>query len=180
MKKNKTLKKCLITTIATTAISIVTLLTSSNTAFAYGTWQGNATSGMPSLSYSASGLFPQILKQRKFTGDADNQFPYEAWTTDMSTGTVYCNDAGKAVRFGEFDSEKHYIDEIGYTTGNGYGYSAFETKVRAYLRQLAREDVKIKVEDIWFHSHIATYIIHNNMDQGLKDRINGQLIKISQ
>ena len=46
MKKNKTLKKCLITTIATTAISIVTLLTSSNTAFAYGTWQGNATSGV--------------------------------------------------------------------------------------------------------------------------------------
>ena len=144
MKKNKTLKKCLITTIATAAISITAFFTTSNVSLAYGTWQGNETSGMPQLSYSDSGLFPQILKQRKFTGDADNQFPYEAWTTNMSTRTVYCNDAGKAVRFGEFDSEKHYIDEIGYTTGNGYGYSAFERKVKAYLRQLASEDVKNK------------------------------------
>ena len=144
MKKNKTLKKCLITTIATAAISITAFFTTSNVSLAYGTWQGNATSGMPQLSYSDSGLFPQILKQRAFTGNADNQFPYEAWTTDMSTGTVYCNDAGKAVRYGEFDSKKHYIDEIGYTTSNGYGYSSFESKVKAYLRQLAREDVKNK------------------------------------
>lgn len=140
MKKNKTLKKCLITTIATAAISITAFFTTSNVSLAYGTWQGNATSGMPQLSYSDSGLFPQILKQRAFTGNADNQFPYEAWTTDMSTGTVYCNDAGKAVRYGEFDSEKHYIDEIGYTTSNGYGYSAFERKVKQYLCQVAKED----------------------------------------
>ena len=140
MKKNKTLKKCLITTIATAAISITAFFTTSNVSLAYGTWQGNATSGMPQLSYSDSGLFPQILKQRAFTGNADNQFPYEAWTTDMSTGTVYCNDAGKAVRYGEFDSEKHYIDEIGYTTSNGYGYSAFERKVKQYLWQVAKED----------------------------------------
>ena len=140
MKKNKTLKKCLITTIATAAISITAFFTTSNVSLAYGTWQGNVTSGMPQLSYSDSGLFPQILKQRAFTGNADNQFPYEAWTTDMSTGTVYCNDAGKAVRYGEFDSEKHYIDEIGYTTSNGYGYSAFERKVKKYLWQVAKED----------------------------------------
>lgn len=140
MKKNKTLKKCLITTIATAAISITAFFTTSSVSLAYGTWQGNATSGMPQLSYSDSGLFPQILKQRTFTGNADNQFPYEAWTTDMSTGTVYCNDAGKAVRYGEFDSEKHYIDEIGYTTSNGYGYSAFERKVKQYLWQVAKED----------------------------------------
>lgn len=140
MKKNKTLKKCLITTIATAVISITAFFTTSNVSLAYGTWQGNATSGMPQLSYSDSGLFPQILKQRAFTGNADNQFPYEAWTTDMSTGTVYCNDAGKAVRYGEFDSEKHYIDEIGYTTSNGYGYSAFERKVKQYLWQVAKED----------------------------------------
>ena len=144
MNKNKTLKKCLITTIATATISIATLFSLSNVSLAYGTWQGNATSGMPSLSYSPSGLFPQILKQRTFSGNADSQFPYEAWTTNMSTGTVYCNDAGKAVRFGKFDSKKHYIDEIGYTTGNGYGYSNFVTKVKAYLRQLAREEVSRK------------------------------------
>ena len=90
MKKNKTLKKCLITTIATVAISLTALFSTSNVSLAYGIWQGTASSGMPSLSYSASGLFPQILKQRTFTGDADNQFPYEAWTTNMSTGTVYC------------------------------------------------------------------------------------------
>ena len=144
MKKNKTLKKCLITTIATAAISITAFFTTSNVSLAYGTWQGNATSGMPQLSYSDSGLFPQILKQRKFTGDADNQFPYEAWTTNMSTGTVYCNDAGKAVRFGEFDSEKHYIDEIGYTTSNGYGYTAFVSRVKSYLWQLAKEEASRK------------------------------------
>ena len=144
MNKNKTLKKCLITTIATATISIATLFSLSNVSLAYGTWQGNATSGMPSLSYSPSGLFPQILKQRTFSGNADSQFPYEAWTTNMSTGTVYCNDAGKAVRFGKFDSKKHYIDEIGYTTGNGYGYSNFVTKVKAYLRQLANEEVSRK------------------------------------
>ena len=103
MKKNKTLKKCLITTIATVAISLTALFSTGNVSLAYGTWQGNENSGMPSLSFSPSGLFPQILKQRTFTGDADNQFPYKAWTTEMSTGTVYCNDAGKAVRFGKYD-----------------------------------------------------------------------------
>lgn len=35
MKKNKTLKKCLITTIATTAISIATLLALGSTSFAW-------------------------------------------------------------------------------------------------------------------------------------------------
>ena len=69
MKKNKTLKKCLITTIATAAISITAFFTTSSVSLAYGTWQGNATSGMPQLSYSDSGLFPQILKQRTFTGN---------------------------------------------------------------------------------------------------------------
>ena len=52
MKKNKTLKKCLITTIATAAISITAFFTTSNVSLAYGTWQGNATSGMPQLSLS--------------------------------------------------------------------------------------------------------------------------------
>ena len=64
MKKNKTLKKCLITTIATATISLAALFSASNVSLAYGTWQGNENSGMPSLSFSPSGLFPQILKQR--------------------------------------------------------------------------------------------------------------------
>ena len=76
MKKNKTLKKCLITTIATAAISITAFFTTSNVSLAYGTWQGNATSGMPQLSYSDSGLFPQILKQRAFTFDSKLEYPY--------------------------------------------------------------------------------------------------------
>lgn len=138
MKKEKTLRKCLITAITTTAISIATLFAMSNTSLAYGTWQGNATSGMPSLSFSDSGLFPQILSQRKFTGDADNQFPYEAWTTEMSTGTVYCNDAGKAVRFGSYDNKRYYMDEVGYTTSNGYGYEDFENKMKYLLKMQAR------------------------------------------
>lgn len=138
MKKNKTLKKCLITTIATATISLTALFSASNVSLAYGTWQGNENSGMPSLSVSPSGLFPQILKQRMFTGDADNQFPYQAWTTEMSTGTVYCNDAGKAVRFGEYDYKRYYMDEVGYTTSNGYGYIDFENGMKYVLKMAAR------------------------------------------
>lgn len=138
MKKNKTLKKCLITTIATATISLAALFSASNVSLAYGTWQGNENSGMPSLSFSPSGLFPQILKQRTFTGDADNQFPYKAWTTEMSTGTVYCNDAGKAVRFGKYDYKRYYMDEVGYTTSNGYGYIDFENKMKYVLKKAAR------------------------------------------
>ena len=138
MKKNKTLKKCLITTIATATISLTALFSASNVSLAYGTWQGNENSGMPSLSVSPSGLFPQILKQRTFTGDADNQFPYQAWTTEMSTGTVYCNDAGKAVRFGKYDYKRYYMDEVGYTTSNGYGYIDFENKMKYVLKMAAR------------------------------------------
>ena len=41
MKKNKTLKKCLITTIATVAISLTALFSTSYVSLAYGTWQGN-------------------------------------------------------------------------------------------------------------------------------------------
>ena len=144
MKKNKTLKKCLITTIATVAISLTALFSTSNVSLAYGIWQGTASSGMPSLSYSASGLFPQILKQRTFTGDADNQFPYEAWTTNMSTGTVYCNDAGKAVRFGSYDYKQYYMDEIGYNSSNGYGYSDFENKMKTFLKLKATESAALK------------------------------------
>ena len=55
MKKNKTLKKCLITTIATVAISLTALFSTGNVSLAYGTWQGNENSGMPSLSFSPSG-----------------------------------------------------------------------------------------------------------------------------
>ena len=138
MKKNKTLKTCLITTIATATISLTALFSASNVSLAYGTWQGNENSGMPSLSVSPSGLFPQILKQRMFTGDADNQFPYQAWTTEMSTGTVYCNDAGKAVRFGEYDYKRYYMDEVGYTTSNGYGYIDFENRMKYVLKMAAR------------------------------------------
>lgn len=139
MKKNKTLKKCLITTIATVAISLTALFSTSNVSLAYGTWQGNENSGMPSLSFSPSGLFPQILKQRTFTGDADNQFPYQSWTTEMSTGTVYCNDAGKAVRFGKYDYKRYYMDEVGYTTSNGYGYIDFENRMKYVLKKAARD-----------------------------------------
>ena len=138
MKKNKTLKKCLITTIATVAISLTALFSTGDVSLAYGTWQGNENSGMPSLSFSPSGLFPQILKQRTFTGDADNQFPYQSWTTEMSTGTVYCNDAGKAVRFGEYDYKRYYMDEVGYTTSNGYGYIDFENRMKYVLKKAAR------------------------------------------
>ena len=147
MNKKKTLKKCLKTALITLAISVTSIFSANNVSKAYGIWQGNENSGMPSLSYSESGLFPQILQQRKFTGNADNQFPYSAWTTDMSTGTVYCNDAGKAVRFGSYDSKQYYIDEVGYTTSNGYGYSDFEEKVKNYLKVMAVKQCLANIEN---------------------------------
>lgn len=147
MNKKKTLKKCLKTALITLAISVTSIFSANNVSKAYGIWQGNENSGMPSLSYSESGLFPQILQQRKFTGNADNQFPYSAWTTDMSTGTVYCNDAGKAVRFGSYDSKQYYIDEVGYTTSNGYGYSDFEEKVKNYLKVMAVKQYLANIEN---------------------------------
>ena len=118
-KTKKNMVKVIAIAIITLAILIAEMIFVNSNTFAYGTW--NSSTNMPELvKNETTGLFPQILKNVTYSGDADTQFPYEAWTTTMSTGTVYCADQGAAVRYGKYDSKYHYINEVGYS---GYAYS---------------------------------------------------------
>ena len=153
MKETEILKTHMKTLIVTTILTVIMLISLSNVSYAtavdnslvYGKWNGNATSGMPELFYSKSGLFPQILQKRTFTGNADTQFPYQAWTTDMSTGTVYCNDAGATVRYGKYDSVPHYADEAydNWASFGTWNYQYFELVMREQLRKKAKDDLSI-------------------------------------
>lgn len=153
MKETEILKTHMKTLIVTTILTVIMLISLSNVSYAtavdnslvYGKWNGNATSGMPELFYSKSGLFPQILQKRTFTGNADTQFQYQAWTTDMSTGTVYCNDAGATVRYGKYDSVPHYADEAydNWASFGTWNYQYFELVMREQLRKKAKDDLSI-------------------------------------
>ena len=153
MKETEILKTHMKTLIVTTILTVIMLISLNNVSYAtavdnslvYGKWNGNATSGMPELFYSKSGLFPQILQKRTFTGNADTQFPYQAWTTDMSTGTVYCNDAGATVRYGKYDSVPHYADEAydNWASFGTWNYQYFELVMREQLRKKAKDDLSI-------------------------------------
>ena len=67
-------------------ISALSLFFAPNKVFAYGTWQGSSSSGMPQKnSFSESGsLLPNVLQKRTFSGDADTKFPYTNWSTEIS------------------------------------------------------------------------------------------------
>ena len=94
--KNKILKRAILTAV----ILVLSLIGINNVSLAYGVWQGNETSGRPQEGvYSPVGQLPQILRNRQFSGNADTQFPYGEWTTNISAGTVYCGNFGVAVRF---------------------------------------------------------------------------------
>lgn len=144
MSKKEIISKSLTKAIITILVTIIGILSINNVSLAYGTWQGDENGGMPQNPegnrLSITGLLPQILKQRQFTGDADTEFPYEEWKTDISTGTVYCANSGTAVRFGKIDPKPHYIDEVpGY--GDGFwSYSTFERMMKECLDKYAKED----------------------------------------
>ena len=126
-------------------------------ALAYGRW--NSTTNMPEKVFSDdTGLFPQILKDVTYTGEADTQFPYEAWATSMSSGTVYCADQGAAVRYGKIDYNKYYIDYLGYPFnlpnntydgGDGNGGFVFKMKqsLKAKIADLADSKTRVRPGD---------------------------------
>ena len=91
------------------AVLVLTLFFAEKKVFAYGTWQGNTSSGMPQKgASSASGLLPNVYQNRTFSGDADTEFLYTNWDTEVDGSTMYGADSNKSVRFGEYDSTKYY------------------------------------------------------------------------
>ena len=103
-------------------VSALSLFFTQGKALAYGTWQGSESSGMPQKKVLSGygSLLPNIKKNRTFSGDADTEFPYKSWTTEVSGTTMYGADYNKTVRFGEYDSKKYYpligdgVDILGY------------------------------------------------------------------
>lgn len=91
-------------------VLVLTLFFAEKKTFAYGTWQGNTSSGMPQKgAFSDSGsLLPNILQKRTFSGDADTEFPYTNWSTEVSGSTMYGADSNKSVRFVKYDATKYY------------------------------------------------------------------------
>ena len=142
MKKKEKISKSLKIAIITAFMLVMSILFINNVSWAYGVWQGDENGGMPQRGgTSPTGLMPQILKTRQFTGSADTQFPYTEWTTNISAGTVFCANSGTAVRFGKIDKEEHYLDEIGhgYENPDSWGYPAFEERMKRCLNDLAKE-----------------------------------------
>ncbi|PWM81223.1 MAG: hypothetical protein DBY41_04225 [Clostridium sp.] len=121
-------------------ISALSLFFAPNKVFAYGTWQGSSSSGMPQKnSFSESGsLLPNVLQKRTFSGDADTKFPYTNWSTEISGTTMYGADSNKSVRFGKYDSTKYYptpwINE-----GVGYYFTDFLPKMKELCEKRAKE-----------------------------------------
>lgn len=139
MNKKEVINKSFTKVIITILVLIIGILSINNVSLAYGTWQGDENGGMPENGgRSETGLLPQILKHRQFTGEADTEFPYDEWTTNISTGTVYCANSGTAVRFGKIDREPHYMDEAGYT-GSYWTYESFVEQMKKALKGLAED-----------------------------------------
>ena len=140
---SKYLKKLNKMLIITGFIWIISLFFAHNTVLAYGTWQGDETSGMPQKGqYSPKGgLLPQILKEKTFSGDADTEFPYTPWSTDVSAGTVYCADSGSAIRYGKYDPALHYANEgVGAIFGIDYtNYSSYKLLMTKLCDEIGRE-----------------------------------------
>ena len=140
---SKYLKKLNKMLIITGFIWIISLFFAHNTVLAYGTWQGDETSGMPQKGqYSPKGgLLPQILKEKTFSGDADTEFPYTPWSTDVSAGTVYCADSGSAIRYGKYDPALHYANEgVGAIFGIDYtNYSSYKLVITKLCDEIGRE-----------------------------------------
>ena len=140
---SKYLKKLNKMLIITGFIWIISLFFAHNTVLAYGTWQGDETSGMPQKGqYSPKGgLLPQILKEKTFSGDADTEFPYTPWSTDVSAGTVYCADSGSTIRYGKYDPALHYANEgVGAIFGIDYtNYSSYKLLMTKLCDEIGRE-----------------------------------------
>lgn len=90
---------------------LATLLVNNVARAAYGQWNGDENGGMVQKGvYSETGLLPQIWKDKEFVGKADTEYPYEEWRIDLTPGTVYCDDYGALIRFGQVDGTTYYTD----------------------------------------------------------------------
>lgn len=102
--------KTIIITIALMLASFAFWCLPSNAAD-YPHWGGTAEGGMPSNALTPpTGLFPQLLSERVFSGKPDTEFPYEDWKIDVSRGVVYCANQGTILRFGRKDPNIYYPD----------------------------------------------------------------------
>ena len=120
-------------------VSVLSLFFAEKKVFAYGAWQGNSTSGMPQKgAYAEKGsLLPNVLQKRTFSGDADTDFPYASWSTEVSGTTMYGADSNTSVRFGKYDSTKYYPTPY-VNDGVGYYYIDFLSKMKDLCEERAR------------------------------------------
>ena len=120
-------------------VSVLSLFFAEKKVFAYGAWQGNSTSGMPQKgAYAEKGsLLPNVLQKRTFSGDADTDFPYASWSTEVSGTTMYGADSNTSVRFGKYDSKKYYPTPY-VNDGVGYYYVDFLSKMKDLCEERAR------------------------------------------
>ncbi len=119
MNKKKMTKKAFFIRI-TLALALLGILLANSVSKAddgdYARWNGSAEHGMPSAAgHSETGLLPQIFNDIEFSGKADVDYPYEEWRIDISAGTVYCDDSGTMIRYGEKDTEIYYAEK-GFST----------------------------------------------------------------
>lgn len=139
-EKIKQYYKSILITTAVTLASLVFCCMPSNAAD-YPRWGGDENGGMPSsLATPPTGLFPQLLSERVFRGEPDTQYPYEEWSTNISTGVVYCANQGTILRFGKKDPNKYYPDLPGTYDG---------TFIPLQLTQLMRKAQKEMDERNW-------------------------------
>ncbi len=121
--------KTIIITIALMLASFAFWCMPSNAAD-YPHWGGTAEGGMPSNALTPpTGLFPQLLSERVFSGKPDTEFPYEDWKIDVSRGVVYCANQGTILRFGKKDPNIYYPD----ASGSLHTYAGFVDS-QAYKR----------------------------------------------
>lgn len=105
MKKN--IKNKIIITISILIGMFIILLGSFNKVNAMGTWKGN----MPELNFnSTTGLFPQIFNNKRTIVADTSRFLFGTtnWNANINTGTVYCADQGKLLRYGKFDYNTYF------------------------------------------------------------------------
>ena len=133
-------KKIIKTASIILVVLVLTLFFAEKKIFAYGTWQGNNSSGMPQKgAFSDSGsLLPNILQKRTFSGDADTEFPYKNWSTEVGGSTMYGADSNKSVRFGEYDSTKYYPTPY-VNSDVGASYVDFLNKMNELCEKRAKE-----------------------------------------
>ena len=127
--------KHIIIAIAFTLVSLAISCQPSNAAD-YPHWGGDENGGMPSCQLTPpTGLFPQLLSERVFSGNPDTEFPYEDWKTDISTGVVYCANQGTILRFGRKDPNIYYPE-------TGIFYNMFLEMQEARLKQEADKKIR--------------------------------------